>query len=295
MKKIFKEPLLVFLLLGGAIFAVFQQVSNDNQPDNAEIVVSEGQVKALLFGFEKVWQRTPNEKELEGLIQSYIREEVFYREALAMGLDQDDGVVRRRMSQKMEFLSEDVARLEQPTEQELQAYLDAHQDKYRQAPRFSFRQIYFNSSKRGQSAQSDAIALLAKLQVEDSNAATLGDSLMLKHEFKNETETEIQRALGSKFVQLLSAVPVGSWQGPIKSGFGLHLVRIDERTEGRAAELNEVREVVVREWGVQKRKLTNVAFYESLRKRYTVTVEDYSPINIPDQGSKTLSLNGTIK
>ena len=228
-------------------------------------------------------------------MKKHIREEVFSREAFAMGLDQDDAVVRRRMSQKMEFLSEDVANLEQPTEEELQAYLVAHQGDYRKASRFSLRQIYFNTSKRGQSAEADAIALLAKLQVKDSDAASLGDPLMLKHEFKNETETEIQRALGSKFLQLLNGVSVGSWQGPIMSGFGLHLVHIDERTEGGAPELDEVRDQVVRDWGVQNRNLSNKAFYERLRKRYTVTVEDYSPTSMPSQDSTTLSSIGGTK
>ena len=293
--KLLKEPLFIFLLLGGALFALFQQASSNYQPDNAEIIVSEAQIRSLLFGFEKVWQRPPSQEEFEGLIQNFIREEVLYREALAMGLDKDDGVVRRRLSQKMEFLSEDIARLEQPTEQELQTYLAVHQDNYRQAALFSFRQIFFDTSKRGQAAQSGAIALLEKLQVQDSDAVTLGDPLMIKHEFKNETETEIKRVLGSQFLELLNGVSVGSWQGPIKSAYGLHLVHIDERTESKAAELNGVREQVVRDWGIQKRKRSNEALYESFRKHYSVTVEDYSSINMTSPRATILSSNSASK
>ena len=295
MRKILKEPLLVFLLLGGAMFLLFQQVSNDYQSDNSEIVVTEGQIKALSLGYEKVWQRSPNEKEVAGLIQNYIREEVLYREALAMGLDKADGVVRRRLHQKMEFLSEDIASLDEPTEQELQAYLLANQEAYRQPARFSFRQVYLSVSKRGQTAQADAIALLAKLEKQDSNAATLGDPLMVNHQFNLATEQEIERVLGREFLQSLNGVPTGNWQGPISSGFGLHLVRIDKHVESEAPGLNEVRKQVVRDWGSEKRNQTNETFYEGLRKRYTVKIENNSRINIPSDNTTKLSMIQKVK
>lgn len=291
MKKIFKEPLLVFLLLGGAMFVFFQQVSDDSLPDNAEIVVTQGHIQALLLGFEKVWQRSPSAKELDGLIQNYIREEVLYREALAMGLDRDDGIVRRRLRQKMEFISEDLASLDAPDEQQLQSYLTAHQEDYRQPTYFSFRQIYFDTSKRGQAAQADAENLLAKLRIQEADVTILGDSLMLKQQFNSETETEIERALGAQFLQSLRDTPTGSWQGPIESGFGLHLVRIDERINGELPILNDVREMVTRDWASEKRKQTNEAFYESLRKRYKVTVENHVNDDRIDESAATLSMN----
>lgn len=291
MKKIFREPLVVFLLVGGAVFALFQQVSNDALPDNVEIVVTKGHVQALLVGFEKVWQRSPSAKELDGLIQNYIREEVLYREALAMGLDRDDGIVRRRLRQKMEFISEDLANLDAPEEQELHAYLAAHQEDYRQPTRFSFRQIYFNTSKHGQAAQADAMTLVATLQAQDADVATLGDPLMVKQQFHSETEREIERALGSQFLQSLRETPTGSWQGPITSGFGLHLVRIDERIDGEISKLNDVRELVIRDWASVKRKQTNEAFYETLRKRYKVTVENLKGENKSNESTTKLSMN----
>lgn len=294
MKKIFKEPLLIFLLLGGAMFVLFQQVSNDYQPDNAEIVVTEGQIKALSLGYEKVWQRSPNEKEVEGLIQNYIREEVLYREALAMGLDKGDSVVRRRLSQKMEFLSEDIASLDEPSEQELQAYLLANQDAYRQPARFSFRQVYLSVSNRGKTAQADAVALLAKLEKQDSNAATLGDPLMVNHQFNLATEKEIERVLGREFLQSLNETPIGNWQGPLSSGFGLHLVSIDKRIESEAPELDEVRKQVVRDWGSEKQKQANETLYKNLRKRYKVTVEDRSN-NTRSESAAKLSFNEAKK
>jgi len=295
MKNIFKEPLLIFLSIGGAMFVLFQQVSNDNRSDNSEIVVTEGQITALSLGYEKVWQRSPNVKEVQGLIQNYIREEVLYREALAMGLDKDDSVVRRRLHQKMEFLSEDIASLDEPTEQELQAYLLANQDTYRQPARFSFRQVYLSVSKRGRSTQADAIALRAKLEKQDSNAATLGDSLMVSHQFDLATEQDIERVLGREFLQSLNETPMGNWQGPLSSGFGLHLVRIYKRIESESPGLDEVRKQVVRDWGSEKRNQANEMLYMNLRKRYTVTVDNQSRNNVVSENSISLSLNETIK
>jgi hypothetical protein len=206
MKQIFKEPLLVFLLLGAAMFLLFQQLSNDVIPDSAEIVVTKGRIEALSLGFAKVWQRSPSTEELDNLIQNYIREEILYREALAMGLDRDDPIVRRRMRQKMEFISEDLANSSMPKDEELQAYLAAHQEEYRLPSHFSFRQIYFNSSERGQVAHTDAMTLLATLKKpagKDIDVETLGDSLMLKQTFRRETERDIARDLGSQFLQSL--------------------------------------------------------------------------------------------
>ena len=270
-----KDPLLYFLLLGGALFALFQWVAGDASrvmEQTSEIVVSAGRIQALSQSFKKVWQRPASEAELEGLIQEHIREEVLYREALAMGLDRDDTIVRRRMRQKMEFLSEDLVSLGKPSEAELQAFLTAQPERFRQDTRFSFRQVYLNVNKRDTSAEADALALLAKLREQNGDASKIGDRLMIPHRFENEPEREVSRALGKQFLQSLRNTPLGSWQGPIVSGFGLHLVHISHRTNGKAPALAEVREAVLREWSAAKRKQANEAFYEALRARYKVTV-----------------------
>ena len=298
--KIIREPLFHFLLAGVALFVLFSAV-NKNRPgfgnSDSEILISEGRIYSITQKFAKVWQRPPTEKEVKGLIQNYIREEILYREALAMGLDRDDTIVRRRMRQKMEFISDDIARLDEPTVQDLQAYLTKHQEDYRQPSRFSFRQIYFNTSKRGESAQSAAMSLLAKLKAQDKNANTdtMGDPLMVKHQFNNETEREITRVLGEDFLKALREIPVGDWQGPIRSGFGLHLVHIDENIAGKASELNEVRELVVRDLNAEKRKQTNEMFYENLRKGYTVKVENYTKKSSASENTTSLSMKEAAK
>lgn len=291
MKAIFREPLLVFLLLGGGIFVLFQQVSNDALPDNTEIVVTKEQIQTLRLGFEKVWQRSPGAGELSALIQSYIQEEVLYREALVLGLDKNDGVVRRRLSQKMQFLSEDLADLEQADDSTLQSYLDDHVDQYMQPARFSFRQIYFNVSKRGQQAtQSETESLLIKLKKGEVDGKASGDSIMISHQFDLMRETEVARILGAQFMQALRETPTGSWQGPIESGFGQHLVFIDEFVESKASRLNDVRQQVVRDWSAEKRKETNQAIYETLRQRYQIVVEEDAERDSTEKSSVKLSM-----
>lgn len=283
--------MLVFLLLGGGIFVLFQQVLNDALPDNTEIVVTKEQIQTLRLGFERVWQRSPGARELSALIQSYIQEEVLYREALVLGLDKNDGVVRRRLSQKMQFLSEDLADLEQADDNTLQSYLDDHVDQYMQPARFSFRQIYFNASKRGQQAtQSETESLLIKLKKGEVDGKASGDSIMISHQFDLMRETEVVRILGAQFMQALRETPTGSWQGPIKSGFGQHLVFIDEFVESKASRLNDVRQQVVRDWSAEKRKETNQAIYEKLRQRYQVVVEEDAEKDGAEKSSVKLSM-----
>ena len=281
MHRLLKEPLLAFLLLGGAIFAVFQFAPGDAQPEQAEIVVTKGHIQALSTGFEKVWQRSPSDEELDGLIQNHVREEVLYREALAMGLDREDPIIKRRLRQKIEFLTEDIADLDEPSEQELLDYLAAHQDDYWRPARYSVQQIFFNTSMRGQAAIADAQVLLEDLRAKHADVTNLGDQLMIPRRFDSAPEGEIERALGSEFSEALRRLPTGTWQGPIRSGFGIHLVRIDKRIDARAALIGEVRDLVLRDWTSQRRKQVNEAFYEKLRSRYDVFVE----------GSETASPN----
>lgn len=275
-KKIFKEPLMAFLLLGAAIFALFQQVSTDYQTDNADIVVSKNQIQSLKLGFNKVWQRSPDANELDKLIKNHIREEVLYREALALGLDKNDSIVRRRLSQKMQFLSEDIADLEKPDDKTLQAYLDDNIDKYMKPSSFSFRQVYFNTGKRGKATQSEAEALLIQLNKGQIDGRDSGDSIMIEYQFDLMRDTEVERLLGAKFIQALDGLPIGSWQGPILSGFGLHLVFIDEFVASEASKLDDVRGEVNRDWMAEKRIETNQAIYDKARQRYSIVVEDFA-------------------
>jgi hypothetical protein len=259
----------LFLISGGAREAA--------PGSSGKIVVSAGQVESLVVGFTRTWQRPPTQKELQGLVADYIREEVFYREAKAMGLDQDDVIVRRRMRQKFEFLSEDLAaRSGPPTEQELEAYLQQHPEKYREEPALTFEHIFFNREKRGKAAESEAKAMLTRLNGKNGAAIdveTLGDTFLLPFRFEKASAGETARLFGEDFGKQLATVEPGPWAGPLESSYGLHLVRVHQRLPGVTPLLAKVHESVLRDLLNERRHQALEAQYAKLREHYTVVVE----------------------
>ena len=270
MKSLFREPLLYFFLLGSVIFAIYPHIANRLWESDSEILITEQRIDALKQNFKKYKQRLPTPEELDGLIDDYVHDEVLYREALALGLDRDDAMVRQRMQQKMEFLFEDIVKQVVPSDEALQAYLDLNIEKYRRPSRLSFFHVYINANERGDAGLADAHALLKQLREETVEPAESGDFLMLDQHFIRSAEQEITRLLGHDFLKGIKTNLMGSWQGPIVSGFGLHLVRLDEYIYGEAPKITVVRDEVLRDWLVEKRVQSNNAFYENLRKRYRV-------------------------
>ncbi len=233
----------------------------------------------MVIGFSRTWQRPPTREELEGLIRDRVREEVYSREAVAMGLDQDDPVIRRRLQQKLEFVTDDVAALAEPTDADLAAYLKAHADVFHVDRKFTFSQVYLDPSKHGEHLTQDANQLLIQLQQKgrDVDLYSLGDAFLLEHRFEAAPATEISKQFGDKFVAKLGDFPVGQWYGPVESGYGVHLVFVEERTEGAMPELAEVRDAVRREWTNARRLESNEKFFQSLLKHYEVVVEKIDP------------------
>lgn len=277
MRKLLKEPLLHFLLLGAAIFAAHHFLSSPNSDTPDRIIVTQGKIENLALTFTRTWQRPPTEQELQGLIRDYVREEVAYREARALGLDQDDTIIRRRLRQKLEFVSNDLIAQVEPTDAELQSFLNSHAEKFKAEPQYSFRQIFFNPERHGDHLKTDAGEILAALQQKsgqsDEDIAKLGDTFLLDQHFQNVTSSDISRMFGEPFAADLSTVPPGQWQGPFESGYGLHLVYVQNRVDGRLPAMNEVRDVVQREWANTKQQEGNEKFYQMLLGRYTVTIE----------------------
>ena len=274
-RKLLHEPLLHFLVLGALIFVVFEFTSRDDSREPQTIVVTQGQIASLVTGFSRTWQRPPTAAELDGLIRDYIREEVAAREAMALGLDKDDTIVRRRLRQKLEFIADDVVAQAQPTDEQLQKYLADHPDAFRSEQRFTFCQVYLDPQRHGANLTQDAAKLLAKLQQAGNKAdiSALGDSVLLDQQFESLATSEVSKQFGEKFTVELSNLPVGEWQGPIESGYGIHLVLINERKDGRSPALDEVRTAVKREWANAQRLEANERFYEALLQRYTVTIQ----------------------
>lgn len=273
--KLLREPLLHFFLLGAGIFILFGFVAEFDRDQPDKIIVNARQIERLAAGWKKTRMRPPTMVELEGLIEEHIREEIYYRQALAMGLDRDDTIVRRRLRQKMEFLSQDLAAQVDPTEEELQAYLEENGDSFRLEPRISFQHIYFSRDQRGDEALSDAVHLLARLRRGGGtmDTATLGDLLPLPNYYESLPKRQVTNLFGRDFAAQLLTLELSAWQGPVQSGYGFHLVLIHERTDPKTPELAEVRDKVIREWREAHRRATNEELYQQLRERYTVVIE----------------------
>jgi hypothetical protein len=270
-----REPLLHFLLIGAGLFLLYQFTRGSGDSAPREIVISESRIEALAENFGRTWMRPPTPQELRGLVDDYIKEEVFYREAIAMGLDRDDTVIRRRLRQKMEFVSEDAAATAKPTEAQLEQFLAAHPEKFVEPARITFQQVFVNAEQRGESARRDAERILSKLQSGRGPAdpAEAGDPTLLPAGLEDASPQEVSGSFGEEFGKQLDAVPVGQWAGPIRSTFGLHLVRVTGRTVSAVPRLADIRPVVVREWQVQQRTQLGDAFYASLRSKYDVRYE----------------------
>lgn len=275
MRNFLKEPLLHFCILGAVIFIAYGLINERVavQPDS--IVVTQGRIENLAALFQRTWQRPPTQQELDGLIRDHVREEVFYREGMAMGLDQDDTVIRRRIRQKMDFIVEDMSAPDDPGDEELQDYLQQHAEQFRIAPQFSFRQIYLNPEQHGEALREDAEKLLADLQQgsQTEDPASLGDRIMLEPFYQTLPLPQVSRLFGEDFAAALAELPAAAWQGPVMSGYGIHLVKIEERIDGRLPELAEVRASVLREWDNARRSEARDKFYQNLLERYSVVIE----------------------
>lgn len=285
--KLLREPLVHFLILGAILLFASNLVNKRTSGDSRKIIVTQGQIEHLEDTFTRANQRPPTGEDVEGLIRDYIRGEVYYREALALGLDRDDAPIRQRLRQKMEFISEDVAAQAQPTEEELRSYLKNHPDKFRVDQRFSFMQVYLNPDRHGNHVAHDAQQLLAKLDPGGGKAkiSELGDPFLLDPKCDDVSSNDVAKDFGDKFAASLDKLPVGKWQGPVESGLGMHLVYVSKRTPGRIPQLDEVRDAVRREWANDYRLESNGKFYEGLLKRYTITVDQPQPP--PEQKAQT--------
>ena len=263
-----REPLVHFLLGGVGLFLLFGLVSRSDRTADDEIVVSGGQIEHMVSVFQKTRQRQPTAEELRGLIDNFIVEEVLYREAVSIGLDQDDTIIRRRLRQKMEFLLDDFTAIE-PSDADLQQFLDENPDRFRADALISFVQVYLNEFSRN-----EAEAVLAKLQSSDiASADDLSESHLLPFRFDNASEAAVSAQFGEKFKTMLFNLDVGQWIGPVDSPFGIHFVRIGNIVAGRVPGLVEIRKEAEREWLADFRKIAQKEILEQLKSGYSVTVE----------------------
>jgi hypothetical protein len=269
-----REPLLQFIVLGAAVFGLFHLVDKEKAEAPARIVISSARIANLADGFARTWRRPPGKEELQGLVDDYIRDEVFYREGRAAGLDRDDVIIRRRVRQKMEFLAEDISAPE-PSEEQLAAYLRANPERFRTEDRLTFQQVFLSAARRGRAIDDDSKQVANALDRAEAavDKTALGDPFLLGEEFQAVSQSEVASLFGESFAKQISVMEQGRWQGPISSSFGQHFVHISERISGVLPPLEAVREAVRREWSNARRLEAEQKLYGSLRERYEIVVE----------------------
>ena len=269
MRRLLREPLLHFLVLGALLFGLYNWLNSGALMAPDEIVLTRGQLRSLQAQFQRTWQRAPTPEELKGLVEGWVREEIFYREGLAMGLDRDDPVVRRRVAQKLEFIANDTPRAA-PTATELQAWLDANADKYQIEPRYTLSQVYFDAARHGDKLDADMARVRRSL---DEGKSADGDPTLLPPALDRTPASQVQRIFGQEFADALASLPVDTWQGPLRSTFGVHLVRVSANEPARAATLAEARAQVERDFEQDRAARINATRYQALRARYVVRID----------------------
>jgi peptidyl-prolyl cis-trans isomerase C len=259
--RLAREPLVHFLIAGALIFALFGGATND--PADRTIMVSEAQIQGLASQWEATWQRQPSPAEVDGLIRDWVKDEVYTREAIRLGLDKDDIIVRRRMRSKMEFLVAAQSESEAPSDAALQSWLGAHKGKYATDPMLSFDSVFVGDG--------DAAVVLARLK-QGARPESLGTTLSVPTVLDAAQATEIDRQFGEGFAKRLAAQPLGIWAGPVESGFGPHIVRVRKVSAGSVPPLAQIRQAVENDWREANRLSREAKAYQALLDGYTVRI-----------------------
>jgi peptidyl-prolyl cis-trans isomerase C len=291
--RLLREPLVQFLLIGALLFGAYryfppaeslpaaQATKPRGSPVPApsrQIVLTFDQIGRLAMVFQSQWGREPTTRELDQLVEADVKEEILYREGLALGLDKDDEIVRRRMAQKMQFLAEDVAAAHMPTDAELSTWFDQNKRLFEEPARVSFRHLYFSPDRRGGNAHAEAEGALAELKDRPQDTKFAGaDPFMFQDYYRDRTSDYLRKEFGPEFAQAVAQLPAGVWRGPIHSGFGWHLVFVDTAMPARAPAFEEIEPDVKQSWlGDQKVKAVKKA-YEEMRAKYTVLMPAAPP------------------
>jgi peptidyl-prolyl cis-trans isomerase C len=271
-------------VLFGAYSLLQRERGIDESP--TEIRLTQDELAQLMIVFQSKWRRLPNQREFNALVEDRVKQDVLYREALALGLDKDDEIVKRRMAQKMQFLAEDLAAAREPTTDELRAWFAQHTKLFAMPARLSFRHLYFSPDRRGEGVREGAAEALAKLAGQPQNskiAASLGDPFMFQDNYGDSTPQAIAREFGPEFAQSVAKLTPGSWQGPLKSGYGWHLVFVNTVIPGRVPAFEEVERDVKTAWlGTKKAEAWRKA-YEKIRSKYKVLL----PVPVDDTVKST--------
>ena len=272
-----KDPLVHFLLIGAVLFALLRWQSDGGRENPQEIVITAEQLTQLRQATAVLQGREPTRAELEQLVEPAIREEVYYREALALGLDVDDDEVRRRLVEKMQYLTEDLVDPEPASEEELRAFFDAAPERFLIPELVTFDQVFFSPSTRGDALAGDVEEALAALR-DGAEPADVGDRTPLQERFEDAPRERVAVLFGEDMTNAVFTLPPGDWSGPYQSDFGAHLVRVISRSVARQPTFDQVREQAREAFAADRRRTANERAYAEMRARYDVVVDWPEPL-----------------
>jgi peptidyl-prolyl cis-trans isomerase C len=270
--KLLKDPLLHFLLIGAALFVFSAWRGESIETGRERITVTAEQVAQVRDAAALVQGRPPTRQELEALIEPTIRDEVLYRESLALGLDVNDDEVRRRLIEKMQYLTQDLADPEPPSEDAVRALYDGSPERFRVPALVTFEQVFLSPSARGDALAADADAALASLRG-GAAATSVGDRTPLRERYDDAPREQVDVLFGEALATALFTMSPGEWQGPFESDFGLHLVRLLNRTDSRLPPYEEIRDQVRTAFAEERRAEANAAKYREMRERYDIVID----------------------
>jgi hypothetical protein len=271
LRKLLGEPMLHFLLIGLALFGAYRWVS-PRDSGGGRIVITQGILDDLVTQHVAARGRQPSTSELHHLIESYVRDEILYREGMRLGLERDDIVVKRRVRQKIEMIAEEDAATRAPTDADLSAYLVANPARFARPAVFTFEQVFIGESRSGP-AVVHVVAVTRDALRRGVASEELGKPTLLPHRMTRTPADLVARDFGPVFAAALEQAPVGEWVGPIDSSFGAHYVRVSDRTPAAAPQLAAVRDQVVREWENERRQRARNDAYTKMRGAYQVSIE----------------------
>jgi peptidyl-prolyl cis-trans isomerase C len=294
-----REPLVQFLVAGALIFGVYQLVSPSSggiAKAANQIVLTKDDLRQLVVMWLAQGRAPPTAEELNALVDQRVRDEILSREAVALGLDKNDEIIKRRLAQKMDFLAADVAALQEPSETELKAWFAVNADRFAVPPRTSFRHLYF-SLDRGPGAEQVAAAALAKiagLPAAAASAAAAADPFMFRDYYGERTPEQVAKEFGPDFAAALFRLKPGAWLGPIRSGYGWHLVFVDAAEPGRVPAFEEIQPDIKSAWLEQKQREFKEAAFAAMRARYTVVVPSIDAADLADLRLPLAAFSGSV-
>ena len=289
LRQLAREPLIHFLLIGGMIYGAYALYgASDDTDDERKITITTGEIEALSNQWVRMWNRPPTNEEFSNIIRQYVREQILYREAVAMGLDDGDIVIRRRLAQKLELLAQGLITPEEPTDEALQTWYEENENQYKQPDRYTLTHIFFNPDKREESTLDDANEALAELRALEAVPASFddyGDRFMLQNYYPERTELELRKLFGTGFVESVIAIEPDKWHGPVLSGYGTHLVYVNNVWHAPDVNFDEARETLKQDWMAAQTEELSERFIDNLVSRYEVIVEDAEvPLITPPSG-----------